>query len=205
MKPSFPQFLLAVFQAALCMGASPAHAWQHSLILQYDRWLYLQVGAGTNPYFGGGGNNPTVNTVSVTVPAAQVGNGTAQVRTSDTAATNSFYLLGGGSCTAQDQVYVGAAYRRNGSNDNALFRVEAPTTLTSAAGDTIPINRISWVSQGGTTTDVPAGTFAGGVQLLRNIQPNIWIENCLRFSYANTSVVPPGTYRGTVKYTLTAP
>src|SRR5687767_14925780 len=58
------------------------------------RALFLQVGAGSmsgSNFSNGGtpGNNTTVNSVSVTVPAGQLGSGTAQAMTTDSTVTAS--------------------------------------------------------------------------------------------------------------------
>ena len=79
--------------------------------------VYLQVGVGsfTAIYNDGGkpGNNTTVNTVSVTVPAGVVGNGTAQAMTTNSTATVSF-VDGFTFCTVPGQLYIGGFYRTTG-------------------------------------------------------------------------------------------
>ena len=67
----------------LFVWAQSAHAFTVNITAANPKAIYLQVGVGTftgGNYNAGGtpGNNTTINTVSVTVPAAAVGNGTAQ-------------------------------------------------------------------------------------------------------------------------------
>jgi hypothetical protein len=177
------------------------------------RTVYLQVGTGSvsmvtcwiflrcpSP-----ATNATINAVTVTVPAAQVGNGVAQAMTSNSTTTNS-PLNGNAVCTAPQQVYV-AAYLQEplGVNSGtATLRVTTPAALTNGSF-TMPFSQISWTRSAGTTaTDIPAGTFSDGTQTLLTIAYNTWVENCLSFSYANTSVMAAGTFTGRATFTLTA-
>jgi hypothetical protein len=178
------------------------------------RAIYLQVGAG-GPVTGGGGtfasggtpsNSATVNQVSVNVPAASVGTGAVAMTTNSTV-TNSPYdnfVF----CTVPAQVYVGGFFRAPAAGTAGTLTVTAPASLTNGSGGTIPFSRISWVS-GGTgdaTPTIPSGTFVGGgPQTIYTVTRNTWFESCLQFNYANTDIVPAGTYTGTVTYTLTAP
>lgn len=179
----------------------PAFAWVLTMN-PGPRAIYLQVGNGTN-----NANNTTINTVSVTVPAAAVGSGTAQQMSSNSTAAISFfdnYSV----CNPPVQVYVGGYFRLPAASAaNAVLQVTSPASLTSGT-NSLPFNTISWTStaNGNTSPDIPAGTFVnGGTLFLANIPTNRWLENCHTFSYANTSVVPAGTYQGQVTYTLTAP
>jgi len=81
-----------------------------------SRAVYLRVGDGSitgGTYQGGGtpANNPTINLVSVTVPAAAVGRGASQVMAGTGRLTSDWdgFLV----CTA-GQVYVGGFFRRGG-------------------------------------------------------------------------------------------
>ncbi len=173
--------------------------------------LYLQVGAGTmtgGNFNAGGtpGNNTTVNSVSVTVPAASLGAGT-QAMTTNSAVTASPYD-GYNFCSVPSQVYVGGFYRTPGAAGNATLSATSPASLTSAGGDTLPFSTISWVSggNGDATATIPSGSFVGGTtQALLSIARNRWFESCLQFNYANTALVAAGTFTGRVTYTLTAP
>lgn len=172
--------------------------------------LFLQVGNGTftGTYSGGGtpGNNATVNQVSVTVPANVLGNGTSQAMTTNSTQTASPYD-NFGFCTVPAQVYVGGFFRIPSGSSTATLSVTSPASLTNGLGDSIPFNGVSWVSGGAgdAVPTIPSGTFTGATQTLYTFASNTWAESCLAFNYANTSVVPPGTYNGRVTYTLSAP
>jgi hypothetical protein len=202
--------LTCVFAAALSLAAPHAQAWVLTMT-PGTRTIYLQVGAGTytgGTYQNGGtpANNATINVVSVSVPAAAVGNGTAQAMTSNSAVGTSFYD-GYAVCNPPNQVYV-AGWSRPGlaSSGSAVLSVTAPTNLTNAGGSTIPFSQISWTStaNGNTNADIAAGTF-GGTLTLATIAANTWVEDCLTFSYKNTNIVASGVYTGRATYTLSLP
>lgn len=188
---------------------SLAHAFT-ATISPGPRAIYLQVGNGsfTGVYNNGGtpGNNAAVNVVSLTVPAAQVGNGTSLAMTSNSSAAQSFYD-GFTFCTVPAQVYIGGFFRLPGSTGTASLTVNTPLTLTTA-GDSIPFNKISWISSGIGDTGaqpIPSGSFTGGTQTLASFPVNTWRESCHLFSYLNDQVVGAGTYIGQATYTLSAP
>jgi len=193
---------------AAALACAHAHAWVLN-INPGSRGVFLQVGVGsyTGLHNSGGTpqNNTTVNTVSVTVPAAQVGRGTAQAMTSNSTQATSFFD-GYTVCTPPAQVYVGGWVRTPSGSGSGVLSVTSPASLTSGAS-TIPFTQISWTSTalGDSTPDIPAGTFTGGTLALRTIAANTWVENCHTFSYANTVVPGAGTYTGQVTYTLTLP
>lgn len=188
--------------------AAPAQAYVVG-ITAGPRSLYLQVGAGTftgGPFNAGGtpGNNATVNSVWVTVPAANVGAG-VQVMTTDSAVTNSAFD-NFAFCSVPAQVYVGGFYRAPGGASVATLSSTSPPSLTSGT-DAIPFTSVSWVSggNGDATATIPSGTFNGATQTLYSAVQNSWFESCLAFSYANNVTVPAGTFTGRVVYTLSAP
>jgi hypothetical protein len=174
--------------------------------------IYLQVGNGsfTGTYSGGGTpkNNATINQVSVAVPAAQVGNGTAQAMTSSSTQATSFYD-NYSFCDPPAQVYIGGFYRLPGNAGTATLSVTtSAANLTNATGDTIPFSQISWASSGNGDTGaepIPGGTFTGGTQTLTTFPVNTWRESCHTFTYANAADVASGTYTGRATYTLSAP
>ncbi|HLX25101.1 MAG TPA: hypothetical protein VKR38_17260 [Usitatibacter sp.] len=174
--------------------------------------IYLQVGNGsyTGTYTSGGtpGVNSTINKVTVSVPAAQVGNGTAQAMTSDSTQAVSFYD-NYSFCNPPAQVYIGGFFRSPGTTGTATLSVSTSTpNLVDAAGDTIPFSQVSWTSSGNGDTGteaIPGGTFTGGTQTLTTFAVNTWNESCHTFSYKNTNRVPAGTYTGRATYTLSAP
>ena len=203
--------LRATALLACCALATPASHAFVATITAGTKSLFLQVGAGTmtgGNFSSGGtpGNNATINRVSVTVPAANLGAGT-RAMTTDSAVTASPYD-NFAFCAVPSQVYVGGFYRTPGAAANATLTATAPATLVNATGDTIPFNTVSWIS-GGTgdaTPTIPSGTFVGGAaQTLLSVGRNTWFESCLQFNYANTQLVPSGTFTGRVSYTLTAP
>lgn len=199
-----------VFAALACWG--PAAQAYLVAITPGTRMIFLQVGTGsmggTGRFTTGGTpqDNPTVNQVSVTVPAAALGTG-AQTMTSNSAVSVSPYdafVF----CTPPAQVYVGGLYRLPGAGSNASLTVSTPAGLLNATADVIPFSTISWTSSGigdGTAT-IPAGTFAGSAgQFLLSIAPSRWFESCLTFTYSNAAAYAAGTFNGRATYTLTAP
>lgn len=211
---------LAVVAVALVSALTPAvgaFAFTVTITAATPRTLYLRVGSGT-PFTGGnlqnGGtptSDPTVNVVSTTVPAASVGNGTAQAMTTITPAPSGTSYWDGYAFCNTGQVYVGGFYRltSTASGTGATLQAAVPATLTNGNGDSIPFSQISWTSSGNGDTGAqpfPAGTFvAGGSQTIGTIARNQWAESCHTFRYANSAVVPPGIYTGRVIYTLSAP
>lgn len=214
MRPT-PNPTRVIATAALCVAALttalPAGAFTVNITAANPKAIYLQVGIGTftGSYNSGGtpGNNTTVNTVSVSVPANAVGTGVAQTMTSNSTASNSFYD-GYAFCNAPAQIYIGGFYRNTTNTGGATLTATSPTNLVSAGGNTIPFTQISWTSSGNGDTGTqpfPAGTFAGGTQTIGSINRNQWAESCHTFSYANSGFVAAGTYSGRVTYTLSTP
>lgn len=176
-----------------------------------QRAIYLRVGTGSaSANYSSGGtmqNNTTVDRVSVTVPAAQLGNGTPLPMTSSSSQGNSFYD-GLAFCNAPAQVYVGGFYRRPNNSGTATLIATSPANLVNGSGQTISFTDISWTASGNGDTGaqpIPAGAFAGGTQTLASFPVNSWRESCHAFSYDNAAVVASGTYTGRVVYTLSAP
>jgi hypothetical protein len=207
---------LFAFSAVLLAGATVAHAYTVSIAPRTPRTIYLQVGVGsfTGGNYNSGGSpatNSTINRVSVTVPVAQVGNGTAQTMTTDSTASASL-LDSFAFCNLPNQLYVGGFFRSTSAtagSATATLQASVPASLVNAGGQAIPFSRISWTSAGNGDTGAqpfPAGTFVnGGTQTIGTISRNQWAESCHTFTYANTSVVSAGTYAGRVTYTLSAP
>jgi hypothetical protein len=198
--------LRAVASAAAASSAllahTPAGAWVLNLT-PGPKQLFLMVGVGSP-----GASNAQVNVVSVSVPAASVGNGTAQAMTSDsTQSTSPYdnYVV----CNPPAQVYVGGSYRQPNATTgaaSATLQVSTPATLTSGA-DSIAFSQIRWAStaNGNAAADIPAGAFNGGTLFLANVARNVFLENCFSYSYINSAVVPAGTYSGRAVFTLAVP
>lgn len=195
---------------ALLMVGSNSHAFLVN-ITAGTRSLYLQVGAGsvTGGNFIGGGtpaNNATVNKVTVTVPAANLGVGSRPMSTDSTVTASPYD--GFAFCTVPSQVYVGGFYRTPGTGAAATLSATVPIALLNASGDSIPFNSVSWISGGvgDNPATIPSGTFVGGAtQTLFSVARNNWFESCLQFNYANSQLVPAGTFNGRVTYTLSLP
>ncbi len=199
----------------LFLATTAPHAFTVDIAGANPRMVYLQVGVGafTANYVSGGQpqNNPTINVVSVAVPAAQVGSGVAQTMTTNSTVGASFFD-GFVFCNAPAQLYIGGFYRRQGGGAGtatATVRATVPTSLVNAGGDTIPFSQISWTSagngDGAAPQPFPAGTFIPGLQVIGTIARNQWAESCHTFAYANSNVVAAGTYTGRVTYTLAIP
>lgn len=196
----------------LVAGGPSASAFTVNIAAANPRTIFLQVGVGsfTGGNYNAGGSpatNPTVNVVSVTVPAASVGSGVAQTMTTNSTASLSFYD-GFAFCNAPGQLYIGGFYRSTANSGAATLRASAPASLVSASGRTIPFSQISWTSSGIGDTGAqpfPSGAFLGGSQVIGTIARNQWAESCHTFSYANSSIVAAGTYTGRVTYTLSTP
>ena len=202
------------FLAAVCMAACGS-AWGFTATLSpaSPQTIYLQVGVGSfsNDYINGGQpeKNTTVNSVSVSVAASALGNGTAQ-----TMATNSTAAIspwdGYTYCSVPGQVYIGGFFRTTGAiTSPAQVTATVPAALTDASGDALSFSKISWTSSvnGDTGTEIfPGGTFVnGGTQTVGTMSSNTWNESCWTFSFANNGMVAAGSYSGTVLYTMTAP
>jgi hypothetical protein len=203
--------LVAALGAAAMAG--PAAGYTLTLAPASPKTIYLQVGVGsfTANYNAGGqpGNNTTVNSVSTTVAASAVGDGTPQPMTTDSTATKSF-LDGYTYCSVPWQLYIGGFYRTaGGTTAAAQVTATVPAALTNATGDTIPFSKIQWTSSGNGDNGAepfPAGTFVnGGVQNVGAMASNTWNESCWTFSYLNNTVPPAGTFTGVVRYTMSSP
>jgi hypothetical protein len=189
-----------------------ARAFTVNITAANPKAIYLQVGVGTftgGNYNAGGtpANNATINNVSVTVPAAALGTGTAQAMTTNSAAANSFYD-GFLFCNTPGELYIGGFYRNTINTGGATLTATSPANLVNATGDTIPFTRISWTSRGNGDAGAqpfPAGAFVGGTQTIGSISRNQWAESCHTFAYANDNFVAAGTYTGRVTYTLSSP
>lgn len=199
-------FILA--EVAMIAHAQSASAYTIT-ITPGARSLYLQVGNGgyTGFYSSGGtpGNNATINVVSVSVPSASVGSGTAQAMTSNSTASQS-PIDGFVFCTPPSQVYIGGWSRPGAGAGVATLTVTTPASLVSGT-DVIPFSQISWTMSGNgdTTFQFPNGTFNGGTQTLATLPANSWKEQCMTFTYSNSVVPAAGTYTGRAVYTLALP
>lgn len=207
----------AVAASLCCLAASggipAARAYIVNITNSNTPSVYLRVGDGvyTGTFSGNGtpGSGGPVNKVSVIVPAAVLGNGTARPMTSDATQGNSSYD-GFAFCNLPSQVYIGG-YNRGKANNSGDGRLTVTSTspLTNGTGDTIPFTQISWTSSGNgdgsATQPFPTASFNGGTQLVGDFPLNTWRESCHSFSYTNSNIVAAGTYTGRVTYTLSVP
>ena len=104
------RFVIACVVFGFFQVAHVAQAYEIT-ITPGPRALYLQVGTGgyTGFYLFGGtpGNNSTINSVSVSVPASSIGTGSAQAMTSNSVVAQS-PIDGFTFCNTPSQVYIGA-------------------------------------------------------------------------------------------------
>ncbi|QJC55067.1 hypothetical protein HC248_00330 [Polaromonas vacuolata] len=213
-----PAQLRLFLQLLLLMAWPLASPCSHAFTIQISAppsGLYLQVGDGVGQLNltainSGSARNSTVNTVSLAVPAARLGLGPLAMTTDSLVSTSPIDGYPN-YCSIPAQVYIGGFYRTpNTTGSQASLTISAPTALFNPAGERIPINTISWLTSGlgdvANNPTVPNGTFStSGSQVLRISPPNVWFESCMQFRYANSQILPPGTYTGQVTYSLTAP
>jgi len=191
-----------VFAGLALAAALPAQALVFNLGNSPVRQLHLQVGSGGNgsqvmPV------NPTVDVVSVTVPAGALGNASSQVMSTSNSNTIDPYPPVKLTCADGRQVLVSAIARVPFGIANATLTVNSAAPLANASGETLPFSQISWTSSDGA---IPSGTFnTSAAQTLLNMTTSQQYESCHTFRYANTGVVAAGTYRGRVTYTLSMP
>lgn len=182
--------------AALCaLAAVLAHAATIAIANGPGR-LILQVGSGA----------ATINQVNISVPGANVGNGTAVVSTSVTPADPT--------CPANSVLIDAEARSQNNQPRTATLTADSSTPLSSGTA-TIPFTEISWVAStpgGGPNgclaapVTIPSGTFSGAAgQSLISFGTAQAACICAQFSYRNTGIVSAGTYTGRVTYTLAMP
>ena len=152
------------------LGLAPVHATTFS-IAPGARALLVQIGTA-------GG---TIDRVTFTLTAANVGNGTPVVGT--------------------PAVLVNVAARDTVSRTVQVV-ADSSAPLTNGAS-TLSFTNISWTTSDGS---IPAGTFSGGAgQLIVTFPTNFQLYNTHTFRYANTQVLQPGTYTGRITYTITMP
>lgn len=149
---------------------------QHSHAITFSiapgsRALLVQIGT----------SGGTIDRVTFTLTAANVGDGTPVVGT--------------------PAVLVNVAAR---DTRTRTVQVVADSSVPLANGaSTLSFSQISW-----TTSDasIPAGTFSGSPgQLIATFPTNVQMYNFHTFSYANTQILQPGTYTGRITYTITMP
>jgi len=213
LKPALSTLRLGAVASACLAIAGAAGAFE-TAITPGSRTLFLQVGAGSmsGGTFNNGGspvNNALVNTATVTVPAAQLGSGSALPMLTDSTVTQSPYdnFAFCDSPATTGEIYVGGYYRTPGTAAAASLTVTTPPALINERGNTLPFTQIAWSSTGNNDNSqaIGDGTFTGSTQTLRAVSRNTWFESCMRFRYLNSAIVPAGTFTGQARFTLTAP
>jgi hypothetical protein len=169
--------LLASAESELVVGAGVADA-RLDFRVVIPRVLFLAVGTGS----AGNATNATIDTLTFTTAAADVGSGTA---------------------SAGQSVNV----RVRGNNGQvALAATTTSGVLTNATADTIPWTQIASVSDQPTLPSPTIGAGSSNVTLNAGRVTDrsaVWT-----FSYLNAAVVAPGTYGttdGRVTYTASMP
>lgn len=128
------------------------------------------------------------NEVLFTVPASQLGNGTA--------------------ITDPRSIIIQLDIRASGATPltgfltvDSFSKPLKNTSVTSTS--TIPFSEISWTARDG---DIPSGSFNGTQnQPLVNFQSSQRYTDYHTFSYANTLAIESGIYEGSVTYTWAVP
>lgn len=148
------------------------------------------------------GRHGTRNTVSVDVPANQMGNGTPIAMSANSSGAHLASSYNGAPLCQPGEVYIGGFARKitGGGNGTARLTVQAEPFLQSGS-NTIPIQEISWTTRG----QFNAGTLSPSSITLGTIPNNNWLEDCLSFTFANSEVRQAGTYRARATFTLSHP
>jgi len=143
------------------------------------KFVYVRIGTGTNA-----ANNTNVDNVVFTVPAANVGDGTAIAGTGGD--------LTGGQVTA----------RVTGNNGTIAFSSTTLGPLNNGAGDTISWGQMAVAVTANTTaTALAHPTLVDGATTSINLTPTSGtkvtnLDARWTYSYRNQNVVPAGTYGG---------
>ncbi len=188
---SFAANAESTFQSTTGSGALNATA-RVDFRINIPRILFLQVGTGT--LFG---NNAAVDLIEFSVPAADVGNGTA------VAATSASGDLGNGVVTA----------RVRGNGGNVGLTATTGGALSNGAGGTISFGQITTTSNNA-SLGAPVlvdGAASGTVTVAANGLGIVNQDAQWTYAYENDNVVPGGTYggvslnNGRVTYTASLP
>jgi hypothetical protein len=181
--------------AATAAPGATAHV-DFSIVI--PKMLYLRVGTGSSYTTGALTSNPAVDLITFTPTAAQVGNGTAVAGT-------------GGDLTGG--VETAAIVSNSG---NVTLNATSSGALGDGNGDSISFSQITTTAATLTSaTALPAPTLtnatSANVVLTAPGTKVITQDAKWTFAYANTAVVPTGTYGGVnlnnsrVTYTATMP
>ena len=150
--------------------------------IDIPKFVFLQVGTG--PVFPAMAANATINTITFSVPAANVGDGTVVNATAGSG------NLGNGAVTV----------RVVGNNGPMTLGATGPATLTSGT-DTLAWTQIATAITGGATH--PAVN--GGTVVYPATNKVVNVNGTWTYTYLNAAPLASGTYTGQVTYTATTP
>ncbi len=205
-RHSIRLIVLSVLAGAV---AADAHAFVVG-ISPGSKSVYLRVGDGAfsaASYDNGGTpqSGGAVNTVAVTVPAADLLTGADQAMSSTSRGTSDYD--GFAFCTT-GQTYIGGFYRGGNGQGNASLTATVTAPLSNGTS-TIAFSQIRWtasgIGDGAATQPIADNRFGDVAKNIATFPVNNWQESCHSFFYDNDTVMAAGTYVGTITYTLTAP
>lgn len=182
-----PSRLLALAALSFAIGAEASIV----VVANAPTQVRLRIGSTGN----------TVNLVTFTVPAGNVGDSTVVTSTVSGGAT-------GGTCPA-NHVFFDAEGRANPANSRTItLSADGSLFPLTNGSNTIPWTDISWVTNATSFAPVtiPSGTFTGGPgQVMASWLNSRRNRGCLQFQYSNASVYQAGTYNGRVRFTVAMP
>jgi len=132
-----------------------------------------------------------VTTVTHSVPATQIGDGTP---------------IEGTPASVLIEASARRATRFAANRTEFIISVDSSTPLSNGTS-TIPFTNISWTAQDGGNRGIPSGNFNGSpAQIILEPTRARWlVRDWHTFYYNNTQIVPSGTYTGSVIYTVSVP
>jgi len=161
---------IASAESNFVSGATPLSAnAKLNIQVTIPKILFLQVGTGTYP-----NNVATVDTVSISVPAANVGDGTA--------------VVGGA-----------VAVRVRGNGGNVSLNSNTPGPLLNDSSDQLAFTTISATTDNASLGHPAFAASGNGTAVTLTATNRVFDQTAnWTYRYANTAVVAEGTYGGTV-------
>jgi len=192
MKSPIARALRAATLAAALLGAGPAPALTFVIGNGFPQ-VYLRIGA----------TGATLSTVTFPVTAANAGTGVLDGIVPGSGGAASAETTNFPACPANHVRIVARARWFLSNWLTATLSVDSSAALTAGA-NSIPFTKITWTSDD--ASDLPAGGFTGGAaQVLDTFRNSREVGACHRFQFLNDTIYPPGTYVGSVTYTLSMP
>lgn len=175
---------IAAAESNFQSGATPLSASAKlNIQVTIPKILFLQVGTGSYPT-----NDTTVDTVTISVPAANVGNGTAV------------------------NASAAVAVRVRGNGGNITLNSNTPGPMLNATGDQLAYTTLSATSDNAALGHPAFAATGNGTAVTLTATNRVYDQTAnWTFKYANTAIVAEGTYGGTVAnkgqvtYTATLP